>query len=162
MSKFATRISPAALMQTIKINLLRRPLFHPETVQDCLNIDRYKLLRMIESGALPFAFEVGNSLRRSEPRILALSVVEQQLGPIPLIGASRNLKLPEVIDLILPSRDIKSTELKRILHCTNDNFRSYSNSLNIVRHPTATDGPNSYTVYSRESVAAWLSGRRIA
>ena len=105
------QITPAALMLAIKLNLVHRPLWHVETVTDCLGLSRVEIMHRVENGTFPFAFDVGNSRRKTETRILALSVVEQQLGSIPQIEATRNLQLLQVIDLILPKRDLRSTDL---------------------------------------------------
>lgn len=156
-----TKISPAALLQTIRLNLMLRPLLHRETAQDCLCLPREEINKMIKSGELAWAFEVGKSDKKTEPRILTLCVVEKQIGPIPAIGASKNLRLDEVVDLILPQRDIRSTELKRILSCGNDWFRANKSSFKIVQPANATDGPNSYCVISRASVGEFLAKRRI-
>ena len=155
------QISPDALLQAVRLNLLRVPLFHPETVMNLLDITRDQVKAKIEDGTFFWAFEVGQSKRRSEPRILALSVVEQQLGPLPAIGATRNLKLPQVIDLILAARDLRSTEIKKLFACGNDWLRDMKPNFVVVQGAKSTSGPNSYTVFSRASVADWLGKRRM-
>lgn len=147
------KVSPATLNQMIKVNLLRRPLWNCQTIQDCMDLTRREVMDRIENGIFPFAFNLGNGVRKAEPRVLALSIVEAQLGPLPAIGATRKLSLPQVFDLILPQREIKSTELQRLLSCGNGWFRKTKSSLVITRQPTVLDGPNSYYIVSRASVA---------
>lgn len=157
----AKTISPQALLQTIKLNLVRTPFFQPETVMDILHLTRAQVKEKIQDGTFPWAFDIGESKRRTEPRILALSVVEQQLGPLPAIGRTRNLELPEVMALILPSRDIRSTELRRILSCDSDLIRNLKRDLVVTQGPQAADGPTSFSVFSRASVVGMLAKRRM-
>jgi hypothetical protein len=157
------KISPQAIVQTIKVNLMRRPLWHHRTVMDCLDLTREQLNERIQNGQLAFAFEVGTAKRISEPRILSLCVIENQLGPIPGIGSTRNMGLSEVIDkFILPQRDIRSTELCRLLSLERKAVYKMAAALVKTQEPIATDGPNSYTVFSRASVAEFLAARRIS
>ena len=95
-------MNPAAIIAAIRINLLRRPLWHLATAEGCLDISRVKLTALIESGELPWAWNLGNGPARKEIRILAHCVVEKATGTLPAIGATRNLRLPEVINLVLP------------------------------------------------------------
>jgi hypothetical protein len=155
-------ISPQALLQTIKVNCLRRPLWSIETVSDFLDISRGEVMKKIEDGSLPVAFDIGRGAKRREPRILALSAVELQTGPIQGIGATRNLKLPEAINLILPGRDVRSTELKHLFQVGNDWCRRARENFVAIRRPDVADGPQAYWTFSRQSVAAWLETRRIS
>ena len=68
-------ITPAALLATIRINLMRRPLMHPSVAEECLDLSRFKLNALIESGELPWAWNLGNGPARKEIRILAHSVI---------------------------------------------------------------------------------------
>lgn len=156
MNNKSKQVHPKDLLQRIQLNLAFRPLFHRQTVQDCLCLSREAVNKMIQSGELAWAFDVGIGNYRSEPRILTLCIVEQQLGPIPAIGASKNLRLQEVVNLIFPQRNIRSTELKRIFSCGNDWFRHNRHNFKIVQPARAKDGPYSYCVISRQSAADFL------
>lgn len=74
-------MNPQILITCIQINLLRCPLMRPETVQDCLGKSREQVNAMIDSGELPFAFDLSaNPKARKEPRIFSLCVAEKQAG----------------------------------------------------------------------------------
>ena len=141
--------------------MLRRPLLHPETVMDCLDVSREQLNQLIQNGELPFAFNIGAAKSRTEPRILAHCVVEKQLGPIPGIGSMRNLGLAEVVNLILPKRDIRTTELRRLLATGNQWFLNNSKNFSVIQKAENATGPNSFAVLCRASVASFLEKRRI-
>ena len=68
----------------------------------------------------------------------------------------------EVYKLILPNRDIRSTELKRILACSHQHIYELKPNFTVTREPLQSDGPNSYTVFSRDSIVKFLKGRRIS
>jgi len=156
------QISPAALLLAIKVNLLRNPLFHPETVMDIFGLTRDQVRQKIQDGTFPWAFDLARGgSRRTEPRILSLSIIEQQIGSLPGIGRSRDLVLPEVIDLILPKRDVRSTELRKLLSMNSEQMQVLRADLVVTQPPRATDGAYSYTVYSRASVAEMLAKRRM-
>jgi hypothetical protein len=154
-------ISPAALLQVIRLNARRRPLWKPISVMDFLDLDYDQVMAKIQSGDFSFAFDIGLGTR-SAPRILAISVLEHKLGPLPDIGATRDLKLPEVINLVLPCRDIRSTELKGLFSCDSQHVHRLKKYFRVARKPQAADGPNSYTVFHRASVETFLAQRRMA
>jgi hypothetical protein len=154
-------VRPEALIQAIRVNLLRRPLWRPETACDCLDISRDQLNAKIQDGSLEYAFELGNSGERSFPRILGLCVVEHKMGPIPGIGPVRSMPLDRIFQLILPARDVRSTELKRILGVGNAVFMDLAKKLEPVRLPATHDGPYSFTTYSHRSVIQLLKKLRI-
>ena len=155
-------ISPQAIIATIKVNLQRWPLWSSETAQECLGLERKELMGMIDTGEISWAFNIGLSTHSSkEIRILSHCIIERASGPIPAIGATRNLKLPEVISLILPGRDIRSTELCRLFSCSHQHVYKIAPRLKVVAKPPVKDGPNSFTVFSRVSVAGFLEKRRI-
>jgi len=155
-------ISPAAVIAALKINLIRRPLLQPETVMDCLDFSRSVLMEKIESGELAFAFDLATTTRNSEPRILSRCVVEYQFGADPVIGSMKTLGINAAIDLILPVRDIRSTELKSLICCGNAYLSTIKPFLVVVSEPEGSDGPNSFTVFSRSSVADFLVKRRMS
>ena len=64
---------------------------------------------MIEDGSLPFAFDLStNQGARKDPRVFTLCVAEITGWKNP-IGQTKNFRLPEVIGMILPKRDVRST-----------------------------------------------------
>jgi hypothetical protein len=150
------------LIACIQINLLRCPLMRPQTVQDVLNKSRDEVDSMIEDGSLPFAFDLStNQGARKDPRIFTLCVAENTGWKNP-VGQTKNFKLPEVIGMILPKRDVRSTELKKIFACGGDHvYQLAKNNFTVTRQPTAKDGPDSYTVFQRASVEKFLEKRRM-
>jgi len=159
-------MNPIALIATIKINLLRRPLWESETVQECLDIKRAELVAMIESGELAWAWDIGLGNNRRELRILGHCVVEKQTGKIKEIGATRNLALPEVIDLILPAtrQTMRGRELQRLFLTNPDTIRQLRIAGELERVPEnlPKHGPNASPRYTRESLVKFLTKRRIA
>jgi hypothetical protein len=131
-------------------------------VQDCLCKTRDEVNALIESGDLAFAFDLSTKPKtRKEPRVFALCVAEKTGWKNPA-GQTKNFQLAEVVGMILPSRDVRSTELKRIFGCGSDHVYQLSGQFKTVRKPAVKDGPNSYTVFDRASVANFLEKRRIA
>jgi hypothetical protein len=154
--------SLAALIQTLRLNAIRRPLWKENSAADFLDLDHEQVRQRIEDGRFPYAFNIGLGKRCGEARILALSIVEERFGPHPTIGATRNLKLDDVINLVLPNRpNIRSTELKRFLSCSSCQVHNLKKYFRITRKPSAADGPKSFTVFRRASVAGWLAQRRM-
>lgn len=158
-------MNPVALMAVIKINLLRRPLWHPILVQECLEVSRVKLRAMIDNGELPWAWNFGRGTAKKEIRILAHSVVEKTIGPLAAIGATRNLKLPEVINLLLPQTraSMRATELQRLFCVSHDLIIDLhrQREIQIVRENLPAVGFNASPRFTRASLAAMLEKRRI-
>lgn len=156
----------SVLRRQITVNLLRRPLWHPCTVEECLDIMRRELMAMVDCGQLPWAWDLGTSSKRKELRILGHSVIESAMGPIPAIGATRNLGLPEVVNLILPQSrtNFRSTELQRLFHSGPDLIHTLSANGEIekIREKISVKGANSSPRYTRRSVARLLEKRRVA
>jgi hypothetical protein len=154
-------MNPQILIACIQINLLKCPLMRAQTVQDCLNKSRNEVNAMIESGALPFAFDLApTNSKRKEPRVFTLCVAESTGWKNPA-GQTKNFHLPEVIGMILPKRDVRSSELKRIFACSRDLIGDLAENFSVARKPVVNDGPNCFTVFHRESVATFLEKRRI-
>jgi hypothetical protein len=158
-------MNPAALIAVIKINLLRRPLWQADTVQECLGITRAKLVEMIQSGEVPWAWNIGLGHSRKELRILGLSIVELQSGPIRGIGSTRNFGLPEVAGLILPKtrETLRGRELQMLFQCNPDTIRHLHDAGELDRVPEKLDkhGPNSSPRYTKASLVRFLETRRI-
>ena len=166
-------MNPNALIATIQINLMRRPLLKLETVCDCLDKTRDQVSAMIDNGELPFAFDLAtvfskrrvhrNNQERNwtrQIRVFSLCVAERTGWTNPA-GQTKNFSLPEVIGMILPARDVRSTDLKNRFNCSSDHIYNLAPNFTIIRRPAVKDGPESYTVFKRDSVAAFLEKRRM-
>lgn len=68
----------------------------------------------------------------------------------------------DVYRLILPNRDMRSTELKRILACSHQHIHELKAYFTVTREPRQADGPNSFTVFARESIVNFLKSRRLS
>ena len=155
----------SAAGQCININLLRRPLWHPNTVEECLDITRSKLNSMVECGDLAWAWDLGTGRKRKEVRILGHCVVEHAMGRMPDIGATKNLRLPEVIGLILPGQRpaLRSIELQRLFHSGPDLLHTLSTTGELKKVPQklSTKGANASPSFTRASLVKLLENRRI-
>ena len=159
------KISPTALLATIRLNLIRRPLITTDTAEDCLDVSPRSLLAMIEQGKIFWAWDFGSRGTRKEIRILAHSVVEQITGPFPAIGATKNLNLPEVVGLILPQtrESMRGAELQRLFHVSTGLINKLSRTGEIKRIPEnlPKTGPNASPRFKRASLVKLLEKRRI-
>jgi len=159
-------MNPAAYIAAIKINLVRRPLWHPGTVEECLDIARPRLNAMVENGELPWAWNFGSGRARKEIRILGHCVIERTLGTNPTIGATKNLNLPAVVNLILPQKreSLRCVELQRLFHSGPDLIRDLSDAGEIkkVSERLPATGPNASPRFTRASLVRLLEKRRIA
>jgi hypothetical protein len=158
-------MNPLIMIAPIKFNLLRRPLWPAEVAEVCLDIPRRQLLAMMESGELPWAWDLSNGTVRNEIRILAASVVEKSSGPLTAIGATRNLNLAEVVNLILPQKraTLRSVEVQRLFHVSPDLVADLHASGEIERlaEVLPATGPNASPRYTRASLANLLKKRRM-
>ncbi|HEX3857685.1 MAG TPA: hypothetical protein VHY30_10375 [Verrucomicrobiae bacterium] len=155
-------MNSAAPILPLKNKLIRRPLWKMKSVGDFLDLEYEQVMAHIQSGGLLWAFNIATRGSRIEPRVLAHCAVEKKMGEIAETGAMRKLTLGKVINLILPPRNIRSTELKRILSCSSCHIYALAkNNFKIVRKATAKDGPDSYTVFQRASVEKFLEKRRM-
>ncbi len=154
-------MNSSVIIAVIKANLKRRPLWRVKTVEDFFDLSRAKVMAKIEAGEFPWAFDIGRGKHSREPRVLGYTVMETKLGPFEGIGATKNLLLPEIVNLILPARDVRSTELTRLFSCDSGHVYKLASQFKVTKKPTAKDGPHSYTVFSRASVANFLEKRRM-
>jgi hypothetical protein len=153
---------PLTAFQLLVNRLLRRPLWKMQSVQDLLLLEYEQVLALIHSGELCWAFDIRGRGRRVEPRVLAHCVVERKFGVINEIGPTRKLTIRKVFQLILPRRDVRSTELKRKFSCEQQHIHFLGReNFTIARKPQATDGSNSFTVFGLASVEKFLAKRRI-
>jgi hypothetical protein len=158
-------MNPLAIIAAVKINLLHRPLWHTQTAQEVLDINRLKMAEMIQSGQFPWVFNIGTGKHEAEIRLLAHSAVEMQLGILPQIGATKNLKLPEVIDLCVPVKRevVRGTEIQRWWNCGPSLVQLLAETGELERlagtHPKT--GPNASPRLTRSSLVKFLSKRRV-
>jgi hypothetical protein len=149
----------------VQFDLKHRPLWHPRTVEGCLDIPRVELDAMVESGKLPWVWDFGNGGVRTEIRILGHSVVEHKTGPIPEIGATKHLGLPEILKLVLPEnrKTLNSVELQRLFHLGSAVIRSLvtAGEIKVIYNKDAGPGPNGCQRFTCESVAKLLGKRRV-
>lgn len=122
-------------------------------------------MALIEQGEISWAWDFGLGHTRKEIRILAHSVVERITGPVPAIGATRNLNLPEVVGLILPQtrESVRGAELQRLFHASANLMRDLSRTGEIKRIPERlpAQGPNASPRFTRASLVKLLEKRRI-
>jgi hypothetical protein len=156
-------MTPPAAIRPIVDKLLRRKLWKMRSVQDFLDLEYEQVLAMIQNGELCWAFDIGSGGARGEPHVLAHCAVEKKYGMIKEIGRlTRKLTFYQVVQLILPRRHVRSTELKRIFSCGSDHIHKLAkDNFTVAREPKAADGPNSFTVFNRASIAKFLSERRM-
>ncbi len=158
-------VSRSTSKQPIMVNLMRRPLWHPCVVEECLDLLRSQLNQLVESGFFPWAWDLGTGRQRKELRILGHCVVERTMGPIPGIGATKNLELEEVVDLILPrSREsYRSADLQRMFHLGPHSIQNLSATGDIREVPRelTSSGVNASPSFSRNSVVKLLEKRRV-
>jgi hypothetical protein len=157
-------VNPVVVIASIKLNLCRRPLMHPHVAQACLDMRPHALCALVESGALAWAWDFGVGRNRKELRILAHCVVERASGPIPAIGATKNLKLPEVLGLVLPQKreTVRATELQRLFHASPDLIQDLglAGEIKKVDEKLPAVGPNASPRYTCSSIAKFLAKRR--
>jgi hypothetical protein len=135
-----------------------RPLLKLSTCEDFFDRDYDTLIVDVENRVLRFAWDIATpETTRREVRLwrgAALAWYHDK--PIP------KLTEDDVYKLILPNRDLRSTELERILSCTHQHVYALAPLLVVTQAPLQADGPHSYTKFSRASVVAFLRSRRLS
>ena len=130
-----------------------------------MDVSRDRLMNMVEDGRLAWAFNISAERRRQELRILAISLIEQQSGPVVGIGATKNLRLPEVLGLILPQvrPTLKGIEVQRLLACSPGLVKDLhlTGQITRVRERLPKTGPNASPRFTCASIARFLEERRI-
>jgi hypothetical protein len=158
-------ISAQAIFAVLRINLQRRPLWPIDMAQGSLDVPRRSVLAMIESGALPWAWNISAGRSHKDFRILAHCVVEQQSGPVAGVGKTRDLELPEVLNLLLPQirPTLRGVDLQRLFACSADAVRDLhrAGELVMVAERRPAQGTNSSPRFTRESIAHFLERRRV-
>lgn len=135
-----------------------KPTLALESCADFFDRDSDTLRLDVENQVIKFAWDiaVAGSARR-EIRIYAPSAwAFCYQKPMPALTEE------EVYRLILPGRDLRSTELQRILACSHQHVHELKSHFKIVRRPLQADGPNSFTVFARQSIVDFLKSRRLS
>lgn len=136
----------------------KRPLLKLSTCEDFFDRDYDTLIIDVENQALRFTWNIAApGADRREVRIWrssALAFHHAQKQPA--------LSETEVYKLILPMRDLRSTELERIFSCTHQHIYQLAPLFTVTRPPRDEDGPNSFTVFSRASIESFLRSRRLS
>jgi hypothetical protein len=142
-----------------------KPTLALESCADFFDRDYDMLIQDVENRVIQFAWDISsdgsndaaNRMRRREIRIYAPSAWAFCYGrPMPALTED------EVYKLILPNRDLRSTELKRILACSHQLIYELAKYLVVTRPPVQQDGPSSFTVFSGDSIVKFLKSRRIS
>ena len=137
-----------------------KPTLALESCADFFDRDYDTLVQDVENRLITFAWDIavvqGDRQRRCI-RIYARSAwAFCYQKPMPALTED------QVYKMILPNRDLRSTELQRILACSHQHVHELKNNFVTVREPLQADGPNSFSVFSRASVEKFLRTRRIS
>ena len=159
-------------LQFTNIELPRtKPTLALESCADFFDRDYDVLVTDVENRVIKFAWDIATGpltpalspegererLQRRCIRIYAPSAwAFCYQKPMPTLAEE------QVYKLILPNRDIRSTELRRILACSHQHVHELKEHFTIVREPLQSDGPNSFTVFARASIEKFLRSRRIS
>ncbi len=135
-----------------------KPTLALESCADFFDRDYDTLKLDVENGIIKFAWDIAAAgAARREIRIYAPSAwAFCYQKPMPAIGED------EVYKLILPNRDLRSTELKRIFACSHQHVHELKDHFDVTREPRQADGPNSFSVFSRASIEKFLRSRRLS
>jgi hypothetical protein len=135
-----------------------KPTLALESCADFFDRDYDTLILDVENRLIKFAWDISTAgAARREIRIYAASAwAFCYQKPMPAITEDA------VYKLILPNRDIRSTELKRILACSHQHVHEIKENFVTVREPLQADGPNSFSVFCRASIEKFLRSRRLS
>lgn len=137
-----------------------KPTLALESCADFFDRDYDVLVKDVENRVIKFAWDIAvatGELQRRCIRIYAPSAwAFCYQKPMPVISED------VVYKLILPNRDLRSTELQRILACSHQHVHDLKINFVVTREPLQADGPNSFTVFSRASVEKFLRSRRVS
>jgi hypothetical protein len=135
-----------------------KPTLALESCADFFDRDYLTLMIDVENQVIKFTWDIAAAgVGRREIRIYAPSAwAFCYQKPMP------GLTEDQVYKLILPNRDIRSTELARILACSSDHIHHIKDFFVVTRPPRDADGPNSFTVFSRASIEQFLRSRRLS
>ena len=135
-----------------------KPTLALESCADFFDRDYDTLVLDVENRVIKFAWDIATAgAARREIRIYAPSA-----WAFCYQTAMPNISEAGVYNFILPHRDIRSTELQRILACSHQHVHQIKDNFQTTREPVQADGPNSFTVFSRISIEGFLRRRRIS
>ena len=124
-----------------------------------LDRDEDEILHAVESGDLGWAWDIAvPTAERREIRIWRESLLALAAGK-----RDPDLEPHAVIARILPPAHIRSPQLQRLWSCSSTHIHALldSDAIAVEAAPVARSGPQSYTLIRRESIAAFLSNRRV-
>jgi hypothetical protein len=135
-----------------------KPTLALESCADFFDRDYLTLMLDVENQIIKFSWDIAAAgASRREIRIYAESAwAFCYQKPMPKLSEDA------VYKLMLPARDIRSTELARILACSSDHIHHIKDFFTVTRPPRDADGPNSFTVFSRASIESFLRSRRLS
>lgn len=136
----------------------KRVLWKLSTCEDFFDRDHDALVVDVENQSLKFAWDIAApGSTQKEIRVWrAAALALRRNEPLPRVTED------EVYRLILPNRDLRSTELQRIFSCSHPHITTLRPLLVVTREPLQADGPNAFTVFCRASVIAFLKARRLS
>lgn len=135
-----------------------KPTLALESCADFFDRDYGALAADVQNRVIKFSWDIATEgARKKEIRIYAQTALAFFLGkPIPKMSEE------DVYKIILPNRDIRSTELERILACSHQHVHAIKTHFTVTREPVQEDGPNSFTVFDRQSIVNFLKARRLS
>lgn len=137
-----------------------KPTLALESCADFFDRDYAVLLQDVENQVIKFAWDI--AVLQGEGQTPCIRIYASSAWAFCYQQPMPQLSEDDVYRLILPNRDLRSTELKRILACSSDHIHNLKPHFTVVREPSQADGPNSYTVFSRASVVDFLRSRRLS
>ena len=139
-------------------NAPKRVLWKLSTCEDFFDRDHDTLVIDVENQTLKFAWDIAApDATQKEIRVWRnAALAARQNQPLPSFTED------EVYKLVLPNRDLRSTELQRIFSCSHPHITTLRPLLVVTREPLQADGPNAFTVFSRASVVSFLRDRRLS
>ena len=160
-SREALGVSPQEMVQVIMCNASRRPLWPVKLVEEFFDYTNDQVVANIKGRKFSYVFDIGLSARRPEYRILAWCVLEKTMSQFREIGATQNLQLSQVFNLILPRGNIRSPDLKRIFCCSKQQVSRLADNFKMVTKPDRHKARQGYAVFDRTSIAYFLEKRRV-
>jgi hypothetical protein len=136
----------------------RRPLVTLEGAVTLLDLDPIAITHACENGLIGWAFDLGTGERR-EVRIWRGSIAAW-LRTGGRDGA-KAVPAKEVIDDILPGRDLRSAELWRRLSISRQHLVTLLPALKVVAPATQARGVNAAELIARDSARRFLLDRRL-
>ncbi len=135
-----------------------KPTLALESCADFFDRDYAALVVDVENRLIKFAWDIATvGADRRAIRVYAASAWAFCYNrPMPKLAEE------DVYKLILPGRDIRSTELQRILACSHQHVHELKQHFTVTREPLQSDGPTSFSVFSRSSIENFLRSRRIS